>query len=139
MPFVIEPSGGIDRSGLAFLADSYNEEDVRGEKRVSLKLHTRLAPIKAAVLPLLKNRPEIVTMARAITADLRKCYKVMYDDTASIGRLYRRQDEIGTPYCITVDVDSLRDKKVTVRERDSMKQDRVAATKVIEYLSEKLK
>src|SRR3989338_4335883 len=138
MPFVIEPSGGIDRSGLAFLADSYNEEDVRGEKRVSLKLHTRLAPIKAAVLPLLKNRPEIVTMARAITADLRKCYKVMYDDTASIGRLYRRQDEIGTPYCITVDVDSLRDKKVTVRERDSMKHDRISVAKVKEYMSEKL-
>lgn len=139
IPFVIEPSGGIDRSCLAFLTDSYNEEEVRGEKRVSLKLHTRLAPIKAAVLPLLRNRPEIVNMAKAITADLRKCYKAMYDDTASIGRLYRRQDEIGTPYCITVDVDSLSDKKVTVRERDSMKQDRVAVTKIMEYLTERLK
>ncbi len=139
IPYVIEPSGGIDRSILAFLFDSYREEEVKGEKRVSLALHRDLAPIKAAVLPLLRNRPEIVEMARAITADLKKCFKAVYDDTASIGRLYRRQDEIGTPYCITVDVDSLSDKKVTVRDRDTMLQDRIDASRVKEYLVEKFK
>ena len=144
MPYVIEPSGGIDRSILAFLVDSYTEEEVKGEKRVSLRLHKALAPIKVAVLPLLRNRPEVVKLAEDITADLEKSFsaiggRVMYDDTASIGRLYRRQDEIGTPYCITVDVDSLNDKKVTVRDRDSMKQDRVEVSKIKEYISEKLK
>ena len=137
IPYVIEPSGGIDRSILAFLVDSYREEEVKGEKRVSLALNKKLAPIKAAILPLLRNRPEIVKLAKDITNDLRTSLKVMYDDTASIGRLYRRQDEIGTPYCITVDVDSLSDKKVTVRDRDSMKQDRVEVGKVKEYLEGK--
>ncbi|MBI4974373.1 MAG: glycine--tRNA ligase, partial [Candidatus Omnitrophica bacterium] len=137
-PYVIEPSGGIDRSILAFLVDSYREEEVKGEKRVSLALHKSLAPIKVAILPLLKARPEIVKLAKEIASDLRRNFKVMYDDTASIGRLYRRQDEIGTPYCITVDVDSLSDNKVTVRDRDSMKQERVGIAKIKEYLSEKL-
>jgi glycyl-tRNA synthetase len=139
LPYVIEPSGGVDRSVLAFLADAYTEEEVKGEKRVSLKLDRSLAPIKAAVLPLLRNRPEIVELARSITADLKKDVKAMYDDTASIGRLYRRQDEVGTPYCITVDVDSLSDRKVTVRERDSMKQVRVSADGVKAYVMEQLK
>ena len=138
IPYVVEPSGGVDRSALAFLIDSYREEEVKGEKRVVLSLHSALAPIKVAILPLLRNRNEIVEMARTITGDLRKNYKVMYDDTGSIGKLYRRQDEIGTPYCVTVDVDSLSDKKVTVRDRDSMKQDRVAVAKLKEYLGEKL-
>jgi len=139
LPYVIEPSGGVDRSILAFLTDAYTEEEVKGEKRVSLKIHKALAPIKAAVLPLLRNRPEIVSLARSITAELKKDMKAMYDDTASIGRLYRRQDEIGTPYCITVDVDSLSDHKVTVRDRDSMKQDRISVDKVKEYVVEQLK
>ncbi|MCX5679149.1 MAG: glycine--tRNA ligase [Candidatus Omnitrophica bacterium] len=139
LPYVIEPSGGVDRSILAFLTDAYTEEEVRGEKRFSLKIHKTLAPIKAAVLPLLRNRPEIVSLARAITAELKDNMKAMYDDTASIGRLYRRQDEIGTPYCITVDVDSLSDHKVTVRDRDSMKQDRIGVDKVKEYVVEQLK
>ena len=138
IPYVIEPSGGIDRSALAFLVDSYREEEVRGEKRVVLALHKALAPVKVAVLPLLRNRPEIVKLAKEITDSLRPLFKSMYDDTASIGRLYRRQDETGTPYCVTVDVDSLSDKKVTVRERDSMKQDRVAVGKVKEYILEKI-
>jgi len=129
----------VDRSILAFLTDAYTEEEVKGEKRVSLKIHKSLAPIKAAVLPLLRNRPEIVSLARSITAELKKDMKAMYDDTASIGRLYRRQDEIGTPYCITVDVDSLTDHKVTVRDRDSMKQERIAVDKVKEYVVEQLK
>jgi len=139
LPYVIEPSGGVDRSILAFLTDAYTEEEVKGEKRVSLKLHRKLAPIKAAVLPLLRNRPDIVSLARSITAELKKDMKAMYDDTASIGRLYRRQDEIGTPYCITVDVDSLSDHKVTVRDRDSMKQERIAVDKVKDYVVEQLK
>jgi len=139
LPYVIEPSGGVDRSILAFLTDAYKEEEVKGEKRVSLALSKRLAPIKAAVLPLLRNRPEIVTLARNITNDLKSEFKAMYDDTASIGRLYRRQDEVGTPYCITVDVDSLTDHKVTVRDRDTMLQDRIAVDKVKEYLVDKLK
>lgn len=139
IPYVIEPSGGVDRSVLAFLVDSYKEEEVKGEKRVVLSLHKSLAPVKAAVLPLLRNRPEIVKLAKDITESLRKDFKVMYDDTASIGRLYRRQDEIGTPYCITVDVDSLSDNKVTIRDRDSMKQDRIPVSGVREYLIDKLK
>ena len=141
IPYVIEPSGGVDRSILAFLTDSYREEEVKGEKRVSLAIHKKLAPIKVAILPLLRNRPDIVQLAKDIMKDLKKCSalggKVMYDDTAGIGRLYRRQDEVGTPFCITVDVDSLTDKKVTVRDRDSMKQDRIAVNKVREYLEEK--
>ncbi|MBL7070592.1 MAG: glycine--tRNA ligase [Candidatus Omnitrophica bacterium] len=138
VPYVIEPSGGIDRSILAFLVDSYREEQVRGEKRVSLSIHSSLAPIKAAVLPLLKKKPEITKLAKEITADLRGSIKVVYDDTASIGRLYRRQDEIGTPFCITVDVDTLTDKKVTVRDRDTMRQERIEITNLKEYLSRKL-
>jgi len=143
VPFVIEPSGGVDRSILAFLADSYREEEVRGEKRVVLAMHRSLAPVKVAVLPLLKNRPEIVKLAKGIREALKGSPviggRVVYDDTASIGRLYRRQDETGTPFCVTVDVDSLSDRKVTVRDRDSMKQDRVGVDRVREYLSEKFK
>lgn len=137
VPYVIEPSGGIDRSILAFLFDAYREEKVRDEKRVVLGLHKSLAPLKAAVLPLLRNRPDIVELAHKITDDLKGDFKVMYDDTASIGRLYRRQDEVGTPYCITVDVDSLGDNKVTVRDRDTMKQDRIGVSGVKEYLTKR--
>jgi len=137
-PYIIEPSGGVDRSFLAFLIDAYREEKVRGEKRVVLGLHKSLAPIKVAVLPLLSNRPEIVEMAKKIAQDLRKYFTVTYDDTASIGRLYRRQDEVGTFYCITVDVQSLEDKMVTVRDRDTMLQERISVDKVKQYLQEKL-
>jgi len=138
IPYVIEPSAGADRATLAFLIDAYREEDVRGEKRVLLSLHRELAPIKAAVLPLLRNRPAIVAMAKKIAEDLRRHFRAVYDDTGSIGRLYRRQDEIGTPYCVTVDVQSLTDKEVTVRDRDSMEQDRIPIERLREYLSEKL-
>ena len=138
IPYVIEPSAGADRATLAFLIDAYREEDVRGEKRVLLSLHRELAPIKAAVLPLLRNRPEIVAMAKKIAGDLRRHFRAVYDDTGSIGRLYRRQDEIGTPYCVTVDVQSLTDKEVTVRDRDSMEQDRIPIERLKEYLLEKL-
>jgi glycyl-tRNA synthetase len=139
LPYIIEPSGGVDRSLLAFLIDAYREEEVKGEKRVVLGFHKLLCPIKVAVLPLLRNRPEIVKMARKITDDLRKSLVATYDDTAGIGRLYRRQDEIGTFYCVTVDVQSLEDKKVTVRERDTMLQERISIDKLKEYLVEKLR
>lgn len=147
IPYVIEPSGGIDRSVLAFLVDAYREENVKGEKRVVLGLDGRLSPIKVAVLPLLKKKEELVKLTKEVALDLRKYFsargtssiggKVAYDDTASIGRLYRRQDEIGTPYCITIDVDSLSDKKATVRDRDTMKQDRVEIVNIKNYLSDK--
>jgi glycyl-tRNA synthetase len=137
-PYIIEPSGGVDRSVLAFLVDAYFEEMVKDDLRVVLKLHKDLAPTKVAVLPLLRNRPEIVELARKIAQDLKKCFVTAYDDTGAIGKLYRRQDEVGTLYCVTVDVQSLEDKKVTVRDRDTMKQDRVGIDKLKEYLSDKL-
>jgi len=138
-PYVIEPSGGVDRAVLAFMVDAYRQEVVRDRPRVYLALDYRLAPIKVAVLPLLKNRPEIVEMAHRLRDDMKGRYRVVYDDTAAIGRLYRRQDEIGTPFCVTVDVESLTDGKVTIRERDSMEQVRVEAGKVKEVVESKLK
>ncbi|UCB57410.1 MAG: glycine--tRNA ligase [Candidatus Omnitrophota bacterium] len=143
VPYIIEPSGGVDRTMLAFLIDAYREEEVRERKRVVLGLDKRLSPIKVAVLPLLKNRAEIVKLAKSITDDLRKNLcgggkRVVYDDTAAIGRLYRRQDEVGTIFCVTVDVDSLQDKKVTVRQRDSMEQERISIENLKNYLGEKL-
>lgn len=143
-PFIIEPSGGVDRAALAFLTDAYCEEEVRGRKRVVLKLHKALSPIKVAILPLLKNKPEIVKLAKAILEDLRSGLsafggRIVYDDTAAIGRLYRRQDEIGTIFCVTIDMESLDDKKVTVRDRDSMEQVRISIGRLREYLTDKLR
>lgn len=137
-PYIIEPSGGIDRSLLAFLADAYAEEKVRDDIRVVLKLHKDLAPTKVAVLPLLRNRPELVELAKKITQGLKRTCTAVYDDTAAIGKLYRRQDEVGTLYCVTVDVQSLEDKQVTVRERDTMLQDRISVDKVTDYITDKL-
>jgi glycyl-tRNA synthetase len=137
-PYIIEPSGGVDRAVLAFLADAYWEEKVKDETRVVLKLHKDLAPVKLAVLPLLRNRPEIVGLAKKICADLKNDFSAVYDDTAAIGKLYRRQDEVGTLFCVTVDVQSLEDKQVTVRDRDTMLQQRVSVDRVIEYLNSKL-
>jgi len=137
-PYIIEPSGGVDRAVLAFLVDAYNEEKVRDDTRVVLKLHKDLAPTKVAVLPLLRNRPEIVELAKKIAQDLKKTIITVYDDTGAIGKLYRRQDEVGTLYCVTVDVQSLEDKQVTVRERDTMLQERISIDKLKEYLSNKL-
>ena len=133
VPFVVEPAAGVDRALLAFLADAYQEEEVRGEKRVVLRFHPELAPVKVAVLPLLKKREEIVRTAHGIRAVLSRHFRVVYDDTAAIGRLYRRQDEVGTPYCVTVDVQTVGDRdkgetgdgRVTIRDRDSMQQVRV--------------
>ena len=137
-PYIIEPSGGVDRSVLAFLVDAYHEEQVRDDTRAVLKLHKDLAPTKIAVLPLLRNRPEIVTLARSIAGDLKKAFVTVYDDTGAIGKLYRRQDEVGTLYCVTVDVQSLEDKQVTVRERDSMLQERISIERIKEYFKDKL-
>ncbi len=137
-PYIIEPSGGVDRSVLAFLADAYHEEKVKEETRVVLKLHRDLAPVKVAVLPLLRNRPEIVELAKALAQDLKKNIVTVYDDTGAIGKLYRRQDEVGTLYCVTVDVQSLEDKQVTVRSRDTMLQERISVDRLKEYLVAKL-
>ncbi len=134
-PYIIEPSGGVDRAVLAFLIDAYREEKVKEDTRVVLKLHKNLAPVKIAILPLLRNRPEIVELARNISRDLKKSWMAVYDDTGSIGKLYRRQDEVGTLYCVTVDVQTLEDKQVTVRSRDTMQQERISVDKLKEYLS----
>jgi len=137
-PYIIEPSGGVDRSVLAFLVDAYYEEKVKDDIRVVLKLHKDLAPVKVAVFPLLKNRPEIVELAKKLAVDLKKSFVCAYDDTAGIGKLYRRQDEVGTLFCVTVDVQSLEDKQVTVRDRDTMLQERVSIDRLKEHISQKL-
>ncbi len=126
VPYVIEPAMGVDRAVLTVLVDGYEEEQLAKEKRTVLRIRPELAPVKAAVLPLLRNRPELVERARRLTTDLKQLVPAMYDDTASIGKLYRRQDEIGTPFCVTVDVESLDDGAATIRERDSMTQERVS-------------
>jgi glycyl-tRNA synthetase len=141
VPYVIEPSAGADRATLAFMVDAYNQEEVRGEKRVVLKFHPELAPVKIAVLPLLKKNDRIVGTAKKLCADLRKRWYSVYDDTASIGRLYRRQDEVGTPFCVTIDVQTVgddtspADEKVTIRDRDTMEQIRVPIANVTEIMS----
>jgi glycyl-tRNA synthetase len=137
LPYVIEPSAGVDRGVLAFLCDSYDEDVADGEQRVILRFHPRLAPVKAAVLPLSKKEP-LASVARGIFNDLRLSWVVQYDDTQSIGRRYRRQDEIGTPFCITIDFQSLEDKQVTVRERDSMTQIRIPIAELKGTLAAKL-
>jgi glycyl-tRNA synthetase len=138
IPFIVETAGGPDRAAFTFLIDSYREEEVRGEKRVVLGLHPDLAPYKVAVLPLLKKRPEIVEVCHRLRSDLAKDVLAVYDDTAAIGKLYRRQDEIGTPWCVTVDVESLEDGAVTIRDRDSMTQDRIALDRVKPTILERL-
>ncbi len=137
IPYVIEPSAGIDRSALAFLVDAYDEEEVRGETRNLLRFHPTLAPVKAAVFPLVKKdgMPEI---ARRIYDDLKKYFNCFYDEKGAVGRRYRRQDEAGTPYCITVDGQTNEDSTVTVRDRDSMDQVRIATDQLKTYLREKL-
>ncbi len=137
-PYVIEPSAGADRATLAFLVDAYHEEEVRKEKRVVLRFHKALAPIKAAVMPLKRNEPRIVAVAKELADNLRKCMSAVYDDTGSIGRLYRRQDEIGTVWCLTVDFQSLEDQTVTVRDRDTMEQIRLPIAEVPARLKEQL-
>ncbi|NDJ89082.1 glycine--tRNA ligase [Mycolicibacter kumamotonensis] len=142
-PYVIEPAAGLTRSFMAFLIDAYHEDEAPNakggvDKRTVLRLDPRLAPVKAAVLPLSRNA-ELSPKARDLAAELRQCWNVEFDDAGAVGRRYRRQDEIGTPFCITVDFDSLEDQAVTVRERDSMAQERVAIDKVADYLAVRLK
>jgi len=144
IPYVVEPAMGVDRAVLVALFESYEEQQVRNEKRTVLHLPKALAPIKVAVLPLARNRPEIVELAQKLTADLRPHMMALYDDSASIGRLYRRQDEIGTPFCVTVDhqsaltSDEKYDGKVTIRDRDSMEQIRVPVAEAKQVLLDKL-
>ncbi|HUY53202.1 MAG TPA: glycine--tRNA ligase [Candidatus Dormibacteraeota bacterium] len=135
VPHVIEPTFGLDRNFLAVLVESYREDEVNGEKRVYLSLPNHLAPIKVAVFPLLKNKPEIVNQARKIYKHLKKELKfVDWDDSGNIGKRYRKQDEIGTPFCVTIDYDSLSDNTVTIRDRDSTKQKRLSVDEAFELI-----
>ena len=137
VPHVIEPAAGADRATLAFLLAAYAEEEVRGEKRTVLRLDKRLAPTKVALLPLSRNE-NLTPMARALADTLRPHFQVDFDDAGAIGRRYRRQDEVGTPICVTVDFDSLEDRAVTVRDRDSMEQERVAIDGIVDVLRARL-
>ncbi len=143
VPYVIEPAAGADRAALVFLLDAYEEEVFekggKKDKRTVLRFHKAIAPIKVAVLPLLRNRPDIVEKAKSIADELRMVMTTMYDDTGSIGRLYRRQDEIGTLWCVTVDVQTVEeDNQVTIRDRDTMEQIRVPIEDVKAILMERL-
>jgi glycyl-tRNA synthetase len=133
VPYVIEPAVGPDRIMLAFLVDAYTEEEVNGEERTVLKLHPRLAPTKAAVFPLSKKEP-VSTIAKELYDDLKGDYRLFYDDSGSIGRRYRRQDEAGTPFCVTVDFDTIEDKQVTIRDRDTLRQERIPIAAVRDRL-----
>jgi len=137
LPYVIEPAVGVDRIFITLLCDAYDEEVVRGERRVVLRLHPDVAPVQVAVLPLSK-RPELVEPAQRIEHDLRQHFATEYDETQSIGRRYRRQDEIGTPLAVTVDFDTLEDHAVTIRERDGMTQVRVPVSGLVDALREQL-
>jgi glycyl-tRNA synthetase len=137
VPFVIEPSAGADRATLAFLCEAYHEDVVEGEQRVTMRFHPRLAPIKAAILPLVKKEgmPEI---AESLYRSLRKRFSVFYDEKGAIGRRYRRQDEVGTPYCFTIDGQTVADGTVTVRDRDSLEQKRLASAELADFLAERV-
>ena len=138
IPYIIETSAGASRSFMAFLVDAYYEEEVKGETRSVLRFHPKLAPVKAAIFPLV-NKDGMPEIARGIESDLRKNFKVFYDDKGAVGRRYRRQDEIGTPFCITVDNETFENDSVTIRERDSMVQERISSSNIVSYLNEKLK
>ena len=137
VPYVIEPAAGADRATLAFLVDAYDEDEAEGETRVVLRLHPRLAPVKAAVFPLLRKdgQPE---KAQQIRGMLAAHFPVQYDQAGSIGRRYRRQDEIGTPCGVTVDHQTMRDDTVTVRDRDSMQQERVPIARLVDELRRRI-
>ncbi|MFC1935139.1 glycine--tRNA ligase, partial [Chloroflexota bacterium] len=137
VPYVIEPSAGVDRSVLAFLCDAYDEEPDKNEIRTVLRFHPEIAPIKVAVLPLSRKEP-LVKLSKEIYGDMRQCWMVQYDDTQSIGRRYRRQDELGTPFCVTIDFQSLEDNQVTIRERDTMNQLRLPIKELKAVLAAKL-
>jgi glycyl-tRNA synthetase len=141
VPHVIEPSFGVDRTILAILSSAYKEDELGGEKRTYLALAPSVAPVKVAVFPLLKNKPELVKKAREIYMNLKKEFgAVEFDDNGNIGKRYRRQDEIGTPFCATIDFDTLeKDDSVTIRDRDTGKQERIKIAELSKYLNDKLK
>ncbi|HSW91380.1 MAG TPA: His/Gly/Thr/Pro-type tRNA ligase C-terminal domain-containing protein, partial [Candidatus Saccharimonadales bacterium] len=131
VPHVIEPSFGVERALMAVLSAAYTEDEVNGEKRIFLKFPEHLAPVKYAVSPLLKNKPELVAKAREVYEILKKKHgNVMWDDNGNIGKRYRRQDEIGTPYCVVIDFDTLEDDSVTIRDRNTTEQKRVAISEL---------
>jgi len=136
VPHVIEPTFGLDRTVLAIISDAYTEDDMDGEKRTFLKLNPKIAPVKVAVFPLLRNKPQLVEKAEKVFGELQKEFEdVEYDDNGNIGKRYRRQDEIGTPFCVTVDFETIeKGGGVTVRDRDTGKQERVAEGDLIEYI-----
>ncbi len=138
IPHVIEPAVGVNRLFFMLLVDAYREEEVNGKVRTFLKISPKLAPVKVAVFPLQKDAT-LKNVARSVYKDLKKSYTAEFDDSGNIGKMYRRQDEIGTPYCLTIDYESLEDKAVTVRDRDTMKQERIKIDKLSEYLFVKLK
>lgn len=138
-PYVIEPSCGVERVIFAFLFDAFDVDSLNGSERIVLRLNPKIAPIKVAVFPLLSNKKELVEMAKQIYEELRTKFVTVYDESGSIGRRYRRQDEIGTPFCLTVDFDSLKNKDVTIRYRDSGFQERVPVKELEEFLKEKIK
>ncbi|MDD5726502.1 MAG: glycine--tRNA ligase [Patescibacteria group bacterium] len=134
MPHIVESSAGVGRTVLAILSEAYTEEDVDGEQRIVMKFPKKLSPVKVAIFPLLKNKPDLVKKAHDLYVALRQQFVCEFDDNGNVGKRYRRQDEIGTPYCITVDFDTLENDTVTVRDRDSMKQDRVAIKELEAWL-----
>ena len=140
-PHVVEPAAGVNRSLLAFLVDAYDEEEVAGRERTVLRLHPQIAPVKVAVLPLIPRNEEIASRARVLYEELRRAVVAEYDDSGQIGRRYRRQDEIGTPYALTIDEQTLEDDTVTIRDRDSLAQERIpisgARAFVVDKLAEK--
>jgi glycyl-tRNA synthetase len=138
-PHVIEPAGGVDRALLAFLIDAYDEEEIAGRERTVLRLHPRLAPVKAAVLPLIAKDEGMVSKGRSLYEELRRDVSVEYDEGGAIGRRYRRQDEIGTPFAFTIDEQTLEGDTVTIRERDSLAQERVAIAQVGAKLADELR
>jgi len=137
VPHVIEPAAGVGRSMMAFLLAAYDEDVIEGESRTVLRLHPRLAPIKVAVLPLSKKET-LTPTAREVLGLVQRHFMTDYDETQSIGRRYRRQDEAGTPYCVTIDFETLEDRAVTVRDRDTLAQDRISIDKLVDYLRERL-
>ncbi len=140
LPHVLEPTFGVDRAVLVALSAAYTEEELpEGDSRIVLKFPPKIAPIKVAVFPLLKNKPELVAKAREIFDDLRSEVRCEFDDNGNVGKRYRRQDEIGTPFCVTVDFDTLEDSAVTVRDRDTMKQERVKIGELKEWVKNKIK
>ena len=151
IPHVIEPSAGVDRLALALICNAYVEEEITDDKgktetRVALKFHPRIAPIKVAVFPLLKNKPELVAKAREVQSMLRPWMNVAYDEAGAIGRRYRRQDEIGTPFCVTIDFETIGkgedaslEETVTLRDRDSMAQERIKISDLVSLLINKVR